>query len=149
LSNALKISEAASLAMHAMSYLAIHGGGGPVTTRAISEHFKASEAHLSKVMQRLAREGLVKSHRGPGGGILLAKDPAEITLLDIYEAIEGQLSGSPCLFGQPSCGYPDCILGDLTGNVNKTIDARLRGTTLSALAKNLGGSSHEKKTKNN
>ncbi len=65
MANLLKISEAASLALHTMGYLAANDRR-LVTTHQIGEVLRASEAHLAKVLQRLARVGLVDSTRGAG-----------------------------------------------------------------------------------
>ncbi|MCK4620269.1 MAG: Rrf2 family transcriptional regulator, partial [Desulfobacterales bacterium] len=67
MSNIIKISEAASMAIHAMVFLASESGR-IVPSREIATTLRSSEAHLSKVMQRLAKAGLVSSTRGPKGG---------------------------------------------------------------------------------
>ncbi len=99
----LKVSEAASLALHAAGLLA-SAEDRPATTRSLAEELRASEAHLSKVMQRLERAGLVKGRRGPGGGFQLAKPADRISLRDICEAIEGRYESSDCPFSIPVCG---------------------------------------------
>ncbi|MCF8044104.1 MAG: Rrf2 family transcriptional regulator, partial [Desulfarculaceae bacterium] len=70
----LKISEAASLALHTMGLLASRPGE-QVPTRELAARLKVSEAHLAKVMQRLGRAGLVRSQRGPKGGFALERNP--------------------------------------------------------------------------
>ena len=107
---ALKISEAASMAMHAMGLLALEPGK-PLSSRAIASCFHVSEAHLSKVMQRLVKVGLLSSVRGPKGGFSLAVDPQKVMLLEVFTAIEGPLETSSCLFGVPLCDGETCILG--------------------------------------
>lgn len=131
MSNLLKISEAASLALHAMVYLASQENG-PVSTARIAEALGVSRAHLSKVMQWLSRDGLVDSVRGPKGGFVLARDPGDITLLDVYEVIEGPLEESECLLDAPACGG-QCILGDLLRSVNRQVAEKLKGTRLADL----------------
>ena len=92
----LKISEAASLAMHACAVLAAHKGE-PMAVGTIASALEASEAHLSKVFQELARGGLVRSLRGPKGGFSLTRPAEEITLLDVFEAIEGPFQAASCI----------------------------------------------------
>ncbi len=99
----LKVSEAASLALHAAGLLAANEDR-PATTRRLADELRASEAHLSKVMQRLERAGLVRGRRGPGGGFQLAKPADKISLRDICEAIEGRYETSDCPFSIPVCG---------------------------------------------
>ena len=128
----LRISEAASLAMHAMVLLA-KNAHRVVSTREIAGTLKVSEAHLSKVLQRLTRTGLLKSVRGPRGGFLLDGLAGDITLLQVYEAIEGPLTTRTCLFDRPICNGNGCILGDLLRTVNKEVSSYLSETKLSEL----------------
>jgi len=135
----LKLTEAALLAMHTMVYLA----GKPdrrVSTREIAAEFDASEAHLSKVLQRLARYGLVKSERGPKGGFSLNTHyGGEITLLDIYESIEGPLVERKCFHTTRICDENQCLFGNLLGNINKQVREYLSATRLPGPAGLIGG----------
>ena len=126
---ALRISEAASLAMHALGYLA-HREVRPVPVREIASRFEISEAHLSKVMQRLVKVGLLRSARGPKGGFLLTRGPESITLLEIFEAIEGPIEPSSCLLSASICDGESCILGRIVLEANRTLRTRLEETTL-------------------
>lgn len=128
----LRISEAASLAIHAAACLA-GDGGRSWTTQDIAGRLGVSENHLAKVLQRLAKAGLVQSHRGPSGGFRLAKDPSEIQLLDVYQAIEGDLPQGHCLLGRRVCGNGECILGSFLGDVKEQLRDRLARTRLSDL----------------
>jgi Rrf2 family protein len=131
--NIFRISNAASLALHTMVLLAATPDE-VVSNRDIAGSLNASEAHLSKVLQRLTKAGLVKSLRGPHGGFKLAKAAAEITLLDIYEAIEGPLISSNCLLASPVCIGNKCILGSLLKTMNSKLREQLAGTHLLKLA---------------
>ena len=132
----IAISEAASLALHALAELARQQDAAPTTTAKIAEHFGFSEAHLSKVFQRLAKAGLVKSERGPKGGFSLTRDPASITLMEIYEAIDGPLSrGSGCLLERSPCAFDGCIFGDLLLSVPARIGEYFASTSLADVAK--------------
>ena len=139
MSNILKISEAASLGMHAMALLA-KDPERLVSTGEIASILEVSEAHLSKVLQRLQRSGYVQSTRGPRGGFSLAKSPSRITLLDIFEALEGPLRPSNCLLHNTVCHEGGCILGGLLETVNKNVKDHLAGTKLSDLNGTYGNS---------
>ena len=130
-SSLLKISEAASLALHTMAILACNPGQ-TISTREIAGQLKVSEAHLAKVLQRLGRAGLVKSQRGPGGGFVLGREPGEISLLDIYEVTEGPLPGRNCLLNRPACNG-QCILGGLLSQVEDQVKTYFSQTRLSDL----------------
>jgi Rrf2 family protein len=126
----LKISDAASLGLHAMAYLASVPEGEPASAGEMARQLGVSEAHLAKVMQRLSQAGLTRSKRGPRGGFVLAKRPEEITLLDIYEAIEGPLRQRECLLGRPVC-RSKCILGGLMGELHEKVYSHFSRTLLS------------------
>ena len=129
MSGSLRISEAASLALHTMVYLA----GDPSThysARKLSGVICVSEAHLAKVLQRLAKVGLLVSVRGPKGGFRLARGTEEITLLEIFEAIDGPYEPSECLMHDRTCGQMGCLFGDLLGNINRQVRDYLGGRSL-------------------
>jgi Rrf2 family protein len=130
--NILKISEAASLAMHACTYLAKQNGV-KASTKEIAQVLGASEHHLAKVMQRLAKAGLVIPARGPKGGFTLARAPRKISLLNIYEAIEGDFGASNCLLSSKVCKGDKCILGGLLKTLNSEVLNYLKGTRLSEI----------------
>jgi Rrf2 family protein len=126
---ALKISEAASLAIHALGYLA-RSGDQPVTTREIATRFEVSEAHLSKVLQRLVKIDLLRSARGPRGGFVLSRDPASVSLLEVFEGIEGPFELSQCLLSAAICDGETCVLGQIVVEANTLLRTRLKTTTL-------------------
>jgi Rrf2 family protein len=126
---ALKISEAASLGMHALGYLAKREDG-PITSREIANRFEISEAHLAKVLQRLVKVELLRSVRGPRGGFILSRSPDSVTLLEVFEAIEGRFEPSQCLLSSAICDGDDCILGRIVLEANNVLRARLEETTL-------------------
>ncbi|MEW6202867.1 MAG: Rrf2 family transcriptional regulator [bacterium] len=135
--NLLRISEATSLALHAMTYLAAQEKQGlhVISTKEISEAIEVSEAHLSKVFQRLARSGLLTAQRGPKGGVMLSDPPSKTNLLSIYEAIEGPLVSSDCLLKSKVCKPQECVMGGLLESINKQIKYYLERTKLSDIAK--------------
>lgn len=127
----MKVTEAASLALHTTALLA----GEPdrvMTTGELASALKVSENHLSKVLQRLTKAGLVRSTRGPKGGFTLNKNPDEVTLLNVYEAIEGPLEIKTCLFGRQVCNG-SCILGGLLASVNTQVRDYLSTARLSSM----------------
>jgi len=134
MSGIMNVSEAASIALHSMTLISAQENGVPVSTKYIADTLKVSENHLSKVMQRLSRAGLVSSKRGPRGGATLAKKPGEISLMDIYEAIEGKFVASECLLKTRLCKPGNCILGDMLHDVNTRAREYLEKTTLADLS---------------
>lgn len=108
MSKFLTITEASSIAIHGMVLLAKRDR--PMNVGEISEVIDSSKHHVAKVFQRLAKYNYVKSVRGPTGGFSLAVPPADISLLDIFESIEGKLqSHEACPFGKGQCPFDDCL----------------------------------------
>jgi Rrf2 family protein len=91
--------------------------GGKLSAGELAGKLRASENHLSKVLQRLSKSGLVASLRGPGGGFSLARRPEEISFLDIYEAIEGKSRESDCPLSRPECSFGNCIFEGFAGKM--------------------------------
>lgn len=128
----LSISDAASLAFHAMGLLASKPDH-IFPTRDLAAALHASEHHLSKVLQRLNRAGFVRSIRGPSGGFSINPGWENISLLKIYEQIEGPIQLTDCLLGSPTCLFANCILGNLLKDVNRQIREALENAKLSKI----------------
>ncbi|MCD4691164.1 Rrf2 family transcriptional regulator [bacterium] len=126
--NIVRTSESATLALHAMGILA--GRPGSISAHRIAETLGASEATLAKVMQRLVKAGLVTSRRGPHGGFELAKPSEDVTLLDVYESIEGEIEVTHCLLDAPVCGAQSCPLARVFERAGQEIVKELARTTL-------------------
>ena len=129
----IKISDATALALHSMVHLATEPSRQS-TTAEIAVAFDASKHHLAKVHQRLTKGGLILSTRGPSGGVGLAKRPEEISLLEIYEVMEGAMICHPCLFGKTECPRAECVLGSLLPGLARQVRDYFEQTTLAQLA---------------
>lgn len=132
MNSVLKISEASSIAFHSLGVLA--HSEKKLNVKEISEHINASVNHLSKVMQRLVKSGIVGSTRGPHGGFYLVKKPDKITLLDIYEIIEGeiQLHGCPLSNGT-DCPFKECMFGGITLEITKKFKDFMSAKTIAEI----------------
>jgi Rrf2 family transcriptional regulator, nitric oxide-sensitive transcriptional repressor len=129
----LRISDAANLAIHAMAHIARARGGVNQSVGEIAAHQGVSEAHLSKVMQRLVKVGLLTSRRGPGGGFLLGRESGTISLLEILEAMDGPMSDCKCLLGRKRCLFGGCALGALLTHVNHQVRVFMASRNLNDL----------------
>lgn len=128
MSRIVQLSEAASIGLHGMVLIAQSKEMLNVTK--IAELTGASRNHLAKVMQRLVKAGFLKSSRGPAGGFLLKKQPSEITILNIYEAIEGIIETEGCPMNQPICPFNKCLLGNIIHEVSENIRDNFHKMTL-------------------
>ena len=129
----LRISDAANLAIHAMAHIARAKGGVNQSVGQIADHQGVSEAHLSKVMQRLVKVGLLSSRRGPGGGFVLRRPADTISLLEILEALDGPMADTKCLLGRKQCLFGGCALGALLTHVNRQVRVFLASRNLTDL----------------
>ncbi|MCD6660547.1 MAG: Rrf2 family transcriptional regulator [Lentimicrobium sp.] len=125
------ISEAASLAVHSMALIA--GSREMLNVNQIADKTNASRNHLAKVMQILVKNNYLDSVRGPKGGFSLKGDPTKITLLEIYELIEGSLEHHYCGIGDQKCPFKTCVFGGLADKFSREFVNYLRSTTLSNL----------------
>lgn len=134
MSNFIRISEATSIAFHTAAYLA-QRPDRLVSSRDIARALCVSENHLSKVLQRLARSGIVDSMRGPTGGFRIRSPWERVRLIDIYEAIEGPITTPRCLLNLPVCKGNRCPLGVLVHKTNEAARKVLASTTLPEMAR--------------
>jgi Rrf2 family protein len=112
MSQLISLSEAAAIGLHGMVHIA--SSKEKLNVGQISEFIGSSRHHVAKVLQRLAKEGFISSNRGPAGGFELKMAPEELTLLDIYEAIEGTIDTHICLGNKVVCPFRKCIFGDMS-----------------------------------
>jgi Rrf2 family protein len=129
MSSVIQISEAASLALHSMVLLAASPDKS-LTVKEMTTKANVSEAHLSKVMQRLSKAGLVKSTRGPRGGFLMGDKGLEISLLEIFQAIEGPIETGGCLLDMKTCPFRECLFGGILARMTREFKEYMHQKTL-------------------
>ena len=113
MSSIVKFSEAASIAIHGVILIAKSEKFLNVTK--IAKIIGGSRHHVAKIMQRLAKDGFIKSMRGPTGGFVLINKPEEISFLDLYQSVEGKITAEQCPFNrQDICSFEKCILNNIT-----------------------------------
>ncbi len=102
----MRFSSKEEFGLRAISDLASHYGEGPVPLSEVAESQGIALDTLEQIVAPLRRAGLLVSTRGASGGYELARPPAEITVADVLEALEGQLVPIPCLDETPpSCKH--------------------------------------------
>lgn len=124
----IKISEAASIAFHAMLEL-VANQDKLVSVKEIAAKLEVSANHLSKIMQRLNKAGFIDSIKGFNGGFRLAIAPEKLTFLEIYELFDGKIQSTNCLLSHKRC-ESTCIFGDLISSVNNQVKEKFETTTL-------------------
>lgn len=92
----MRLAEPVEWALHCTTVLALLPDGGAVPASKLAEFHGVPAAYLAKALQSLSRAGIVESVAGRHGGYRLGRPPAEVTLLDVVEAVEGRESSFRC-----------------------------------------------------
>ena len=130
----LKLSKKADYALIALRHLAKHYGEGSASASDIADSYRISAPLMAKVLQRLARHGLVVARHGANGGYTLARDPAAISALEAISAIDGPLSITGCFTSHGECdALSTCTVREPLRRVNDTILQVLSKVTLSEI----------------
>ncbi len=129
----MRLTTKGRFAVTAMLDLALHGADGPVTLAGISARQKISLSYLEQLFGKLRRRSLVESVRGPGGGYHLARDPADMSVADIIQAVEETIDSTQC-GGRENCHENQrCMTHDLWEELNTAVYGFLSGVKLSQL----------------
>lgn len=131
----MQLTKHTDYALRVLMYLA-YKGEALSTIREISDMYRVSENHLMKVVHRLARFGYVATTRGKGGGLKLARAPAEINLGQVVRDTEETLYVVECLAEgyRGDCSItPSCKLKSVLNDAQKAFFAELDGYTLKDL----------------
>jgi Rrf2 family nitric oxide-sensitive transcriptional repressor len=105
-------------------------GGEPATTDEVARRTQVPVAYLAKILQGLARAGIVKSQRGVGGGVALAKPPEELTILEVVNAVDPIRRIKTCPLKLSSHGTRLCPLHRRVDDALATVEAAFASTTL-------------------
>lgn len=128
MAHVIQFSEAAFIALHGMVIVA--KSDELVNVVQISERLDSSKHHVAKVMQRLVKDGYLYSHRGPTGGFALKLPADQITLLELYESIEGKIIIGECPMDNPVCPFGKCIFNNVTSKLTKDFVDYMKSQTL-------------------
>jgi Rrf2 family protein len=128
MSKIVTLTEAASIALHGMIIVAKAEKMANVIH--IAELTGSSKHHVAKIFQRLVKDNFLESHRGPTGGFTLKKDPADISLLEIYESIEGKIEVTTCPLDKHICPFDKCIMDNVTRKMTVDFRNHLKSHTL-------------------
>ena len=127
-------SNTVEYALRAIVYLAYEAPDGR-TTAQISSATKIPKDYLAKIIQELAREGIVRTLRGVGGGVSLAKQPSELTILDVVKAVEPESvkRTTTCPLGLAAHGARLCPLHRRMDDAVALVEKAFRDTTLAEI----------------
>lgn len=129
------LSKACEYGLRASLYLASLDEAGYVSIRAISDELDISFPFLTKIFQQLNEAGLLKSHRGPSGGVAFTRPTSAITLYEIVVAIDGEDLFEECVLGLPGCGDDTpCPIHDHWAEQRARLETMFRQNTLADMA---------------
>ena len=122
----LRISDAAAIALHTADYLA--GQKKSLSSAGeIAKSLGVSYNHLSKVLQQLAKAGLVAAARGPKGGFALSPSGRKAKIVSFIAATDGPPSMKACLLKHKVCGDRGCLFGDFLSETSRNFETLLNG----------------------
>jgi Rrf2 family protein len=124
----MTINQATDYAFRAVQYLA-QSDERVVDARQIAQSEAIPMRFLLRIMPSLIQAGIVASHRGAGGGYSLARDPRQITFLDVVEAVEGPVYVNRCQKDYEYCskhGAPACAIHQKLNIIQSKISEELR-----------------------
>ncbi|MFC1619618.1 RrF2 family transcriptional regulator [Candidatus Neomarinimicrobiota bacterium] len=132
-------SKATEYALQAMIYLAEHEGDGLSMVATIAKQYQIPQQYLAKIIQTLAKQRLVDSQRGRGGGLKLGKPAKDITLLQIVHAIDGPPpEQEQCVIGLDVCtDEAECPLHNDWSHIKSLIRDTLEHQNLADLAEGM------------
>lgn len=134
MSSFLNFSSAVSIAIHGI--VMISRSQSALNVNEISEAMGCSSHHVAKVMQMMTKLGFITSKRGVNGGFVIAKELSQISLMEIYEAVEGKLDESSCIAPSKTCPFGSCLLCGVKKDMNEHLANILRSRTLDTLQGN-------------
>ncbi len=157
----MKIKKSAAYALHALMYMVRHNTQLPATTATIAKAEGIPPNYLAKIFQQLVKSRLIKAVKSKKKGYVFTRPPEEISLLELFEAVEGTPLFDDCFLRHCECGgsKENCRIFSVWINSTKQVKEILEETTIAdaawshpehrfmSLSESLGGPKGKKKTK--
>jgi Rrf2 family cysteine metabolism transcriptional repressor len=131
----MKLSTRTRYGTRALLELALREGKGPVFLKDIAKEQQISLSYLEHLVTPLIAGGIIRSTKGPKGGVTLAKKPRDIKLSEVTGLLEGSLAPVECVEHPGVCERADmCAAREIWGKMKAAMDGVLESTTLEDLA---------------
>ena len=127
---AAMFSQTQEYALRAVIWLASRPEGGAFGNSKIADETAVPPSYLAKVLQELARSGILTSRRGVGGGFSLARDPDSLTVLEVVNAVDPLKRIKSCPLGLKSHGTNLCPMHEKLDQALSTVEQALRDSTI-------------------
>ena len=129
------ITREIDYAVRALIYLAANRNE-TVTVPELVDELGITRPFLRKIMQLLAKAGVIESYKGNKGGFRLVKEPGDIYLIDLIEIFQGKFSLNECLLNKDICpNKGNCILKDRVDDIEEKVKKELEFIDLKSLIK--------------
>jgi Rrf2 family protein len=123
----MQITRQADYAIRAVRYLATQGPSARVATSTVAKEMQIPPSFLAKIISQLSIAGLLHTSRGARGGVTLAREAKDISLLDVVEAIDGPIMLNQCVGNLDDCPFiDDCLVHPIWMETQKQLVSRLR-----------------------
>jgi Rrf2 family protein len=130
----MQITRQADYAVRAVLYLARLGTNERASTSTVAEEQRIPPSFLAKIISQLSIAGLLHTSRGARGGVTLARDAKDISLLEVIEAIDGPIQLNECVGEDGECTFDeDCVLRPVWSEAQQELVKRLKGTNFAHL----------------
>jgi Rrf2 family protein len=130
----LRLTKKADYGLMALKYLAEQTDGSAHSAKDIAEAYHIPQQLLAKILQTLAKSGLLVSHAGTNGGYALSRPSTEITAFEVIRAIDGPLFITSCITIHGACDLTStCTIKEPLRKVNDSIKELLSGIRIADL----------------
>ena len=130
----MQITRQADYAVRAVLHLARKGNTERAATSSVAKEQNIPPSFLAKIISQLSIAGLLHTSRGARGGVTLARDPQDITLLEVVEAIDGPIQLNECVGNEGACTFNDsCPIRPVWCTAQEELVNRLKSTNFADL----------------
>jgi Rrf2 family protein len=130
----MQITRQADYAVRAVLYLARLGQTERAATSQVAQEQHIPPSFLAKIISQLSIAGLLHTSRGARGGVTLAREPKEITVLEVVEAIDGPIMLNECVGEAGTCTFDEhCPLRTVWCEAQTELVARLKNTNFAQM----------------
>jgi Rrf2 family protein len=130
----MQITRQADYAVRAVLHLAQMKDGGRAATSTVAKEQRIPPSFLAKIISQLSIAGLLHTSRGARGGVTLAREPKDISLLEVIEAIDGPIQLNECVAADGICTFDEnCPIKSVWCQAQEDLVSRLRNTDFAQL----------------
>jgi len=129
----MQITKQADYAVRAVLHLAKMEPDDRASTAGIAKQERIPSSFLAKIISQLSIAGIIQTTRGAKGGVVLAKKPEDITLLDVVESIDGPIALNECVLHENVCAFDqECPIKQVWCDAQAELVAKLRATNFAS-----------------